>query len=619
MTQYNQHTTSAQQQQQQQQQQYQSFQAAQRQQMFQMPQEQGSNYGQGQGSLPYYGNNTQYGIQQQQPQYQQQQQYQLQGPPQLIQEAENLLDQLNGSKSSIKNAAAWFVSLPQYFDSLMGVVLQRTKQTEQFEKQIHFIYLLNDILLKSLSQRYQVEMWSNDIYAVAIRRIVGDLFHAVYVNVLQSEVSDGKYRLLKIIEFWQDRQVFDANTVSYIKDSMETGKPMPSMQDDMDGQQQRAQQQHQQLSQQQYYERMQYQQGGGQMFPSEQMSQFNTQYGQFQPQYQQQPQQQFQQRMISPNQTGYAMQQQQTFQPQEQGYGMQGQGQGQGQGFSQGMGQNQMLQLLQQNPNLLQQPQYPQSQMGHQPMPMYSMVQRGHTHQNPNTPHVQLIQQQQIQQQMQQQQLQQQMQSQKQQETDQQQTQQSKDTIGFFAFPPGIIPKLVKKMLRNSLPTYTPLDPEDIKEGIPKVPVMDAYLQSRLDKFYAELNSYRPGMEQTGRCEWEDERDREGRSSRRKEVTWADAEMTTAEAENGKGQIDSETRMRADGSFGGDGSRRSGSDGGSSRAEQKSASSSQYAGLGSQIEEESEEDEFSKFRKMRSGYYHQTMAAAQRAARKRSQ
>jgi hypothetical protein len=51
----------------------------------------------------------------------------------------------------------------------------------------------------------------------------------------------------------------------------------------------------------------------------------------------------------------------------------------------------------------------------------------------------------------------------------------------------GLIPKLVQERLRTEAP-YTPLLPEEISSvPVPPPPQPDAYLKSRVDKFYAQL------------------------------------------------------------------------------------------------------------------------------------
>jgi hypothetical protein len=56
-----------------------------------------------------------------------------------------------------------------------------------------------------------------------------------------------------------------------------------------------------------------------------------------------------------------------------------------------------------------------------------------------------------------------------------------------MSFPPGQLPSLVCEKLRTD-PPYSPLSPLDVEAlGLPPAVELDSYLQSRLDKFDAEL------------------------------------------------------------------------------------------------------------------------------------
>eukprot|EP00951_Prasinocladus_malaysianus_P045332 scaffold601612_cov50-Prasinocladus_malaysianus.AAC.1 len=58
-----------------------------------------------------------------------------------------------------------------------------------------------------------------------------------------------------------------------------------------------------------------------------------------------------------------------------------------------------------------------------------------------------------------------------------------------MCFPPGILPKLLRHAQDDK--PYRPLQLEDIQqEGLPEANDPDAYLKSRLDKFYAEVGRH---------------------------------------------------------------------------------------------------------------------------------
>ena len=65
-----------------------------------------------------------------------------------------------------------------------------------------------------------------------------------------------------------------------------------------------------------------------------------------------------------------------------------------------------------------------------------------------------------------------------------------------MSFPPGLIPRLVRSKLETDEP-YAPLSPREIERaGLPQRAEPDAYLKSRIDKFFAELevSMHAPGL-----------------------------------------------------------------------------------------------------------------------------
>lgn len=66
--------------------------------------------------------------------------------------------------------------------------------------------------------------------------------------------------------------------------------------------------------------------------------------------------------------------------------------------------------------------------------------------------------------------------------------------------PVGDMPELIKESL-SIYPPYTPLDPEGIKAIQPNLPEVDEYLQAKMTAFYADLDSYKPGMSYSDICE----------------------------------------------------------------------------------------------------------------------
>ncbi|KAL3138482.1 hypothetical protein ABBQ32_006272 [Trebouxia sp. C0010 RCD-2024] len=76
-------------------------------------------------------------------------------------------------------------------------------------------------------------------------------------------------------------------------------------------------------------------------------------------------------------------------------------------------------------------------------------------------------------------------------------TQPAKPKKDPMSFPPGLIPQLVAEKLKTD-PPYSPLSPLDIDQaGLPPTLEPDSYLKSRIDRFFAELQDWRPGVQRT--------------------------------------------------------------------------------------------------------------------------
>eukprot|EP00898_Chlorokybus_atmophyticus_P001901 jgi/Chlat1/2711/Chrsp180S00192 len=59
------------------------------------------------------------------------------------------------------------------------------------------------------------------------------------------------------------------------------------------------------------------------------------------------------------------------------------------------------------------------------------------------------------------------------------------------AFPPGLLPSLVRAARSKLAPPYSPISPLDIPSSLPLLPTQpDAYLKGRLEQFYKEIDRY---------------------------------------------------------------------------------------------------------------------------------
>ncbi|KAI8469872.1 MAG: hypothetical protein J3K34DRAFT_511573 [Monoraphidium minutum] len=129
------------------------------------------------------------------------------------------------------------------------------------------------------------------------------------------------------------------------------------------------------------------------------------------------------------------------------------------------------------------------------------------------------------------------------------------DPISSFAFPPGLIPQLVKEKLRWA-DSYAPIPPDDIEAaGLPPMPEKDSYLSHRLARFKLEITNHKPGQ---SRIDFEEARDAE--RERLGLAPGSDDEFGVATGSRARKRrlerspprrsaLDPSTGMRADGSY----------------------------------------------------------------------
>ncbi|GMH34261.1 hypothetical protein BSKO_02095 [Bryopsis sp. KO-2023] len=457
-----------------------------------------------------------------------------------------VLEGLNGSKDSIKASQNWFMACSQFADGLAMMMARRVQQLGDFNSQLHIVYLANDILFKSLSHRQPGQL---DIVANAFKPVLGSMLATPYMYGGQS--TEVKQRLMKILSFWADRGVFDHQDIVAYEQAMMTGNTtlvahfspsqvLPPASGAMGSGPQSGQHQHQEMH------RMPSQEHHGMMHPD----------------------------VVKVEQSGGPMPSALPWQ--NQGHQMREMNVAPSQGLPWQQGTDPSYSGFHHPPMDPMHCWPPGQAPAHQPGWVHPLTNPPPNMFPPEQPAADFRQPPVIHSAF----------------DPPPETAQDGPPVNPMAFPPGLIPKLVRDKGRQLMP-YSPLGPLEIDQaGLPPPPDgKDPYLRSRLEKFYADLDEYRPGVV---RLDIEGERRGEGRSSR----SARDGE------EEGRGRsrrkkrsgfdmvADPTTSMMPDGSYAGP----------------ESGNSSQYAGLGTNARRETNEDDvYQSYRKMRSDVYHQSI------------
>ncbi|KAJ3708431.1 hypothetical protein LUZ61_012136 [Rhynchospora tenuis] len=140
-------------------------------------------------------------------------------PSDVAAELEEVLRGLSGTKESIKGTKSWFIQRAPFAPALAEALRDRVFAMDDPERQLHIIFLANDILFESLQHRTNPQELDNE--ALALLPVLGAMLSRVYNNPVNRE--ENQARLQKIVQFWASKEVFDQNTISALEKEMKAG------------------------------------------------------------------------------------------------------------------------------------------------------------------------------------------------------------------------------------------------------------------------------------------------------------------------------------------------------------------------------------------------------------
>ncbi|KAK1550149.1 hypothetical protein Q3G72_014540 [Acer saccharum] len=145
-------------------------------------------------------------------------------PSDVAIELNNVLNNLNGTKESIKSAKTWFMQRSPFAPALAEALRERVFAVDDAERQLHIIYLANDILFDSLQRRTNPHEFDNE--ALAFRPVLGSMLARIYHNPKNKE--ENQSRLQKILQFWASKEVYDQDSIYALEGEMLGGQPTNS-------------------------------------------------------------------------------------------------------------------------------------------------------------------------------------------------------------------------------------------------------------------------------------------------------------------------------------------------------------------------------------------------------
>lgn len=143
-------------------------------------------------------------------------------PADVAAELNNVLNNLTGTKESIKGAKMWFMQRSPFAPALADALRDRIFSLEDSERQLHIVFLANDILFESLQRRTNPLDLDNE--ALAFKPFLGCMLARIYNNPQNKEANQS--RLEKILQFWASKEVYDQETITSLEKEMTGGLPL---------------------------------------------------------------------------------------------------------------------------------------------------------------------------------------------------------------------------------------------------------------------------------------------------------------------------------------------------------------------------------------------------------
>ncbi|XP_062101060.1 uncharacterized protein LOC133806979 [Humulus lupulus] len=140
-------------------------------------------------------------------------------PSDVAVELSNVLITLNGTKESIKGAKFWFMQRSIFAPALAEALRDRVFSVDDSERQLHIIYLANDILFESVHRRTGDEL---DNEALAFKPVLGSMLARIFHNPQIKEENQSK--LQQLLQLWASNNIYDQDAISALRNDMIGGE-----------------------------------------------------------------------------------------------------------------------------------------------------------------------------------------------------------------------------------------------------------------------------------------------------------------------------------------------------------------------------------------------------------
>ncbi|KFM26142.1 Transmembrane protein 115 [Auxenochlorella protothecoides] len=122
-----------------------------------------------------------------------------------------VLAALSGSHTSIRASQEWFMACRQHAQGMAEMMLQASKATQEAAKQLHLLYLANDVLFKALPSRPTGSTPEADAVAEAFCPRLGTMLRHAFLAGGQTDEAQAP--LLKMVNHWAEKRIYSQATI----------------------------------------------------------------------------------------------------------------------------------------------------------------------------------------------------------------------------------------------------------------------------------------------------------------------------------------------------------------------------------------------------------------------
>jgi len=128
----------------------------------------------------------------------------------------DLLENLSGTKSSIKAGKDWILEQAEHHEAILYYIRKMLTNEQDYNKKLNLIYLISDVL------HHRLKVKDDELSGAILKKLV-PILRPAYLN--QPEECQAK--VLKVLKLWESRNIFEKEVIQKIEDGIKRSPTPP--------------------------------------------------------------------------------------------------------------------------------------------------------------------------------------------------------------------------------------------------------------------------------------------------------------------------------------------------------------------------------------------------------